>query len=286
MRIYLMTDLEGVAGVQNFQSWTSPGCPYYDLARQLLTQEVNAAVDGFFAGGATSILVADGHGPGAVDVLDLDPRVEYMRGWPESWPLGLEEGGYDCLAFVGQHAKSRTACSNMAHTQGCRYLELSINGKAIGEFGQMTLCASQLGVRAIFASGERALTLEAEDLVPGIETVSVKRGTKPGRGDECSELEYRARNGSAIHQHPTKARSLIRAGALRAVLRAREEDFGIVPLEPPFRRVYVQRQTEETPQRLYAIDEHPDDICALMATRQTDLQPVEGDEHLAELLVD
>ena len=57
------------------------------------------------------------------------------------------------------------------------------------------------------------------------------------------------------------------------------------PLEPPFRRVYVQRQTEETP-RLYAIDEHPDDICALMATRQTELQPVEGDEHLAELLVD
>ena len=106
MRIYLMTDLEGVAGVQNFELWTRPGCLFYLLARQLLTQEVNAAVEGFFAGGADSILVADGHGPGAVDVADLDPRVEYMRGWPKSWPLGLEEGGYDFLAFVGQHAKN------------------------------------------------------------------------------------------------------------------------------------------------------------------------------------
>jgi len=285
VRIYIMTDLEGVAGVQNYESWTRPGCPYYPLARQLLTREVNAAVDGFFAGGASSILVADGHGPGAVNVQDLDPRVEFMRGWPASFPLGLEEGGYDCLAYVGQHAKSRTARSNMAHTQSCRYLELSVNGTAIGEFGQLVLCASQLGVRTIFAAGEQALGREAEDLVPGIETVAVKRGTRPGRGDECSEAEYRARNGSAIHLHPERARGLIRAGALRAALRAREEDFGIAPLEPPFRRVYVQRHTEETP-RLYAIDEHPDDICALMATRQTNLQPVRDDDHLAELLVD
>ncbi|MFH1569941.1 MAG: M55 family metallopeptidase [Gemmatimonadota bacterium] len=285
MRIYLMTDLEGVAGVQNFQSWTSPGCPYYSLARQLLTREVNAAIEGFFDAGASSILVADGHGPGAVDIQDLDSRAEFMRGWPESWPLGLEEGGYDFVAVVGQHAKSRTPFSNMAHTQGCRYLELSINGTAIGEFGQLAMCASQLGVRTIFASGELAFAREAEALVPGIETVAVKRGTRPGRGDECSEEEYRLRNGSAIHQHPERARCLIRAGAERALRRAAAEDFGIIPLQRPFRRVYVQRHTAESP-RLFAIDGHPDDICALMATRSPELKRVKSDEHLAELLVD
>ena len=220
-----------------------------------------------------------------MNIHELESRVEFMRGWPESWPLGLEEGGYDCLAFVGQHAKSRTPYSNMTHTQSCQYLELSINGRAIGELGQMTLCASQLGVRAIFASGEAALAREAEDLVPGIETVTVKRGTRPGRGDECSAAEYRARNGSAIHQHPVKARAMIRAGALRAALRAQEEEFGIVPLTPPYRRVNIQRNTEDRP-RLYAIDEHPSDICALMAMRSSDMQPVKSDEHLAELLVD
>lgn len=285
MRIYLMTDLEGVAGVQNFQEWTGPGKPYYPLARQLLTQEVNAAVQGFFAGGATSVLVADGHGPSAVDILDLDPRVEFQRGWGQGWPLGLEEGGFDALAFVGQHAKSRTPFSNMTHTQGCEYLELSINGVAIGEFGQLAMCASQLGVPTIFAAGELALAREAEALVPGIETVSVKRGLKPGRGDECSTEEYALRNSSAIHFHPLRSRELIRTGAERAVQRARSEKFGLIPLQPPFRRITVLRAREEEPRR-YDISEHPDDICALMAAPRANQKPAEGDSQLRELLVD
>ena len=40
--------------------------------------------------------------------------------------------------------------------------------------------AAQLGIRTIFASGDLALTKEAQALVPGIETVAVKRGTTPG----------------------------------------------------------------------------------------------------------
>ena len=60
---------------------------------------------------------------------------------------------------------------------------------------------------------------------------------------------------------------------------------GLIPLQRPFRRVYVQRHTAESP-RLFAIDEHPDDIGALMATRQPELKRVKSDEHLAELLVD
>jgi len=64
VRIFVMTDLEGVAGVLNFAEWTGPGKPYYEVAREFLTLEVNAAVDGFFAGGAAEVLVVDGHGPG------------------------------------------------------------------------------------------------------------------------------------------------------------------------------------------------------------------------------
>ena len=285
MRVYLMTDLEGVAGVRNFQEWTGPGKPYYALAQKLLTREVNAAVDGFFAAGATSVLVADGHGPGAIDIEELDPRVELLRGWGRGWPLGLEEGGYDVIAWVGQHAQSRTEFSNMAHTQGCSYLELSLNGVAIGEFGQLAYCASQAGVRAVFAAGELAFTHEAATLVPGIETVSVKRGTKPGRGDECSEEQYRERNRGAVHLHPIKARELIRAGAEKAIRRAlKDPSFGIIPLQPPFRRTLVLRHDAEHPRR-YAIEEHPGDVCALM-NMAFDFKPVESDEQLRSLLVD
>ena len=287
MRIDLMTDLEGVAGVQNSLEWTRPGQYWYRLARQLLTHEVNAAIEGVFAAGADEVLVADGHGPGAVNSPELDSRAEYMRGWPERWPLGLEEGGYDFLAFVGQHAKSRTPQSNMTHTQSYRYLELSINGTAIGEFGQMAMCASELGIRTIFAAGEKALAAEAEALVPGIDTVWVKRGTKSGRGDECSEDAYRARNMSAVHLHPQRARTMIREGALRALRRAlQEDDYGIIPLEPPFRSVFVQRPYEDESRRLYCVHEHADSVAALLNLPQDELQPVADSDHLRELLVD
>ena len=48
-------------------------------ARQLMTEEVNAAIAGAFAGGATSVVVNDSHGP-MVNLLPelLDPRAELL----------------------------------------------------------------------------------------------------------------------------------------------------------------------------------------------------------------
>ena len=55
MRIYLVTDLEGVCGVMNFRDWCTPESRYYEEAKRLLTAEVNAAVEGFLAGGAAEV---------------------------------------------------------------------------------------------------------------------------------------------------------------------------------------------------------------------------------------
>ena len=283
MKIYIETDLEGVAGVRDFAEWAFSDRPYYHVARELLTLEVNAAVDGFFSAGATEILVDDGHGPGGIDITVLDPRVELSRGW-KRWPRGMDEG-FDAFAVVGQHAKSRTPLSNMAHTQSLVYLELSVNGIAIGEFGQLAMCASELGVRTIFATGEQAFAEEARALVPGIETVAVKRGTIPGRGDECTAEAYTNRNYGAVHMHPEKARGLIREGAVRALERAGKEDFGILDLTPPFRRVAVYRGTKDNPQRTFSVAEHPSSVVGVM-NMQTERKPVESEEQLRELLVD
>ncbi len=269
-----MTDLEGVAGVLNFQEWTGPGKPYYQLARKFLTSEVNAAIDGFFEGGATEILVADGHGPGAVNIHQLDPRVEYLRGWGVGpWPLTLDET-YDALAYVGQHAKAGTEYGHMAHTQGTGYLDLSINGVSIGEFGQLAMCASEIGVRTIFGSGDEAFTKEAQELVQGIETVAVKCGVKAGTGDNLTRESYARFTASARHFHPIKARRLIRAGALRAIKRAQEEDFGIIQLTPPFRRVGKFRPSEDNPNWTESRETHESSVIALMGMR-FNAQPVE-----------
>jgi len=272
MKIYVMTDLEGVAGVMNFPDWCNSKGRYYERAKELLTREVNAAVDGLFAGGATEIIVADGHGPGAMDGLVLDPRVELLRGWPGGWPLLLDTS-FDAVVWVGQHAKAGTPFAHLAHTQSCAYVDLSINGVSIGEFGQFALCASELGVRAIFGSGDRAFCAEAQALVPGIETVEVKHGTAPGRGDDLPTKAYVARNSNVITLHPERARAAIREGAERAARRAAEEDFGIIPLSPPFTRTAVFRPDEDRPLRR-SIETHQSSVIAAL-NLPFDAKPIE-----------
>ena len=284
MKIYIFVDLEGVCGVRNFVEWEKPGAYYHDTARELATMEVNAAIEGFLAAGASNILVYEAHGPGVIDILKLDTRVELLRGRADGIPPGIDES-FDALAFVGMHAKSRTPLSHLTHTTSSHVLELSVNGLAIGEFGKYALCASELGVRTIFAAGEKALAGEALALFPGIETAVVKRGTATGRGDECTFEQYRRHPLGAIHLHPEKARQRIRAAARRAVERAGTEDFGFARLTPPFRRVIVFRGTDADPQRTYSIEQHDSSLIELMRM-PLDKKPVASEAQLRELLVD
>ena len=263
MKIYVMTDLEGVAGVLNLEDWCVREGRYYELAKELLTGEVNAAVDGFFAGGADEVVVADGHGAGGMNHVLLDASVEFMRGWPQGWPL-LLDSSYDAIAFVGQHAKAGTEYAHLAHTQSMRYLDLSVNGVSIGEFGQSAMCGAEVGVPVIFGCGDRAFCMEAQALAPGIVTVEVKRGTRPGRGDELETEDYSRRNTSAIHLHPQKARAAIRGGAREAVERLKGQGPpALIELRPPFERVAKFRAFSDTP-RTIAREEHPTSIIELM----------------------
>ncbi len=264
-RIYIMTDLEGVAGVRDSEEWCGPDGRYYDLGRKFLTLEVNAAIEGFWAEGAREFVVADGHGRGAVDIEILDRRAQLERGWPAGWPgPSLTEAGIDAIAWVGQHAKAGTEFAHLAHTQGWNYVDLSINGVSIGEFGQLALCASERGIRAIFASGDEAFGKEARGLVPGIETVWVKRGTTPGRGDDLPAEAYGRRNTAAIHQQPQTARALIAEGAAKAMRRARIEPFGLLPLKAPFERVARFRPAKAGEPFLLSRETHPSSVIQLM----------------------
>ena len=272
MRIYIMTDLEGVCGVINFEDWCEPKSRYYEKGKALLTAEVNAAIEGLLAGGATEITVSDGHGAGAIDGGLLHPAAELMRGWPESWPFGLDKKKYDAIAYVGQHAKAGTRLAHIAHTQSFGYRDESINGVSVGEFGQFVLCGGELGVRVIFGAGDQAFTEEAQALVPGIETVAVKRGTQPDPGHNLPEEAYARHNISAVHLSPDEARKRIKAGARKAIERARAEEFGRLKLKAPYERVTVLRGTAAQPPRI-SRNTHPDSIVKLFR-QPFDFQPI------------
>ena len=88
-KIVISIDLEGVAHVVGQAS--GPGSYYYDEARELLTKEINAAIEGCLEAGAGEIVVADNHGNSlAVIPEKLHEAAKLARGWPR--PLDLSTG--------------------------------------------------------------------------------------------------------------------------------------------------------------------------------------------------
>lgn len=265
MKILVMTDMEGVAGMINRDDWVIPEGRYYDRGRALLTEETNAAVDGLFAGGASEVLVVDGHGAGGIDPELLDERAQLMRGATSPvWPWGLDKS-FHGLAFVGQHAKAGTPYSHLTHTQNYNYIDLTVNGLSIGEYGQVALCAMELGVPTIFAAGEEALAREAEMLTPGVVTVAVKRGLLPDRLEHVDTETYGRSKLSAIHLSPTRARDLIRGGALHAatLLGENPRAFSYPKLEAPFELVCSLRSNGDEPAREIR-RQHPTSFIGLL----------------------
>lgn len=275
MKIYIMTDMEGVAGVVNYEDWCDSTGRYYEEGKKLLTMEVNAAIEGFMEAGATEILVSDCHGRGGINNVLLDNRVLYRRYNPPAsfpvpgvFPLSLDET-FDAIAWVGQHAKAGTEYAHIAHTQDWKFIDYRVNGISIGEFGEMALVAASLGVTAIFGSGDEAFAKEAEVLVKGIETVSVKKGIIPGSGDLYNVEGYSKINNGAIHVHPDVARQRIRAGAKKALQRFAEDrtQFVMPALAPPF-RLDVQCRSNGVRPAYSETFAHPDSIIALLNSRR------------------
>lgn len=220
-RVFLMTDLEGVAGVVSFADQARPDARYYNHAKKLLTAEVNAAIEGLLDAGVEDVLVCDGHGPGGIWFEDLHSAARLLHGRPINIDqLYATLGEYDAAMMIGQHAMAGTATGNLNHTQNSRQITwIKLNGRAIGETAQFALWAGAAGVPLIFLSGDDAACAEARELVEGIATVSVKRGL--GRG--C-----------AISLSAPQARERIRGGVQEAVQRHRDRPIAPLTWPGPF----------------------------------------------------
>jgi D-amino peptidase len=267
-----MTDMEGVCGVVNHDDWVMPSGRYYADGQRLLAGEVNAAAEGFLEAGATEISVVDGHGAGGIVPEQLHRRTCYIRA--AGYPFAIDDS-YHAAAWVGQHAKAGTPYAHIAHTGWFNVLDTEINGISIGEFGEVVLCAEEVGVPSFFGAGDDAFSREAAALLPGIETVATKWGLTAGSGDECSYEDYMKRNLSARHLHPERARELIREGAYRALTRFREQpdSFPRLKLDPPCRMVNRVRHNANGPAQT-VVKEHPSSVTAMLNSPGTVLKEV------------
>jgi D-amino peptidase len=170
--IFLITDAEGVAGICR-QDQTDPKD---QELRQLLTGEVNAAVEGFYAGGADEVIVWDGHdGSQTLSALTIHPRAKLIIGkLPVSMTL---ERRYSALAFVGQHARADRKGGIMAHSFSSLGIQtMLMNGKPVGEIEMLAATAGAFNTPVIFLSGDQAAADDLHAIVPEAVLAVVKEG--------------------------------------------------------------------------------------------------------------
>jgi D-amino peptidase len=196
--IFLITDAEGVGGVCR-QDQTDPKD---QEMRQLLTGEINAAVDGFLAGGADDVLVWDGHdGSQTLSTLTIHPKARLLMG--SFGASMLMERHFSGVAYVGQHSKANIRGGIMAHSYNSLGIQnMLLNGKPVGEIDVIAAMAGHFGTPVIMLSGDRAAANELREIVPDAELAVVKEGL--GR--------Y-----SCISLSAVAARDLIREAARRSV---------------------------------------------------------------------
>jgi D-amino peptidase len=175
-RILIVTDLEGVGGVNNADEQLLPDQRRYLESRRLLTGEVNAAVEGALAAGASEVVIWDGHdGSRTLSIDEIHPRAKLLQGRPSPANYYLSRKLYDGIMFVGQHAKAGAMNAILAHSQSFSVKRITINGKEVGEVGQIAAIGGYFDIPIIMLAGDQAACEEMIELQPKAVTVAVKR---------------------------------------------------------------------------------------------------------------
>jgi len=203
VKLFISSDMEGTAGVVDW-SQCLLGEPEYEYYRTLLQGEVNAAIEGAQAAGATEFLVNDSHSK----MQNLRPdtlagNARYLSGSHK--PMYMMEGldpSYDAVFFVSYHGSMSTS-SPLSHTYNPRAIaEVSLNGTVVGESGINSLVALAHGVPIVLVTGDDVTAAEAARINPEIHTAVVKTAVSRFAADSM---------------HPAQARDLISTQAQAAV---------------------------------------------------------------------
>jgi D-amino peptidase len=211
-----MSDMEGVSGIVKWAQ-VNGGEPMYEEGRRLYTEEINAAVRGARAAGATRVIAVDCHGAGKDWTFNsfipelLDPYCEWVSG--HAWGRYTEmftDIGCDAALMIGMHARSCTPDGVLCHTiSTTTWRNLWFNDDLVGEFGINTALCGHFGVPVVLVSGDDATCREGRELLGDkLDAVVVKTGL----------TRYSARN-----IPPVRARQMIEDAAKRALSKPKQD---------------------------------------------------------------
>ena len=222
LKVLVQYDMEGLSGQTDWRTqeyrFSLVAGDLYDLVvreglrpidsaiwakgQELLTGDVNAVVDGLFAGGVDSVDVLDSHGSGNPEVdlppSRLDRRARHLP--VDARNSVIKRGSYDAVVLVGQHAGTG-ARGFLSHTSNAG-TRIHYNGLELTETDLTAFAWGEIGVPIIFVSGDDRLGEDVRTKMPWAQYVAVKRALSP----TAAELRPLA-----------EARADLRSGAARAV---------------------------------------------------------------------
>lgn len=217
MKVFISADIEGVGGVATWDQAKTDGVDHA-RARQWMTDDVNAAIEGAIEGGAEQIVVRDAHGR-ARNILweALHPRAKLISGWGPTIDMvqGLD-ASFDLLFLVGYHPGPSVPGGVLSHTFSSRIIDLRLNGEPCNEAVVAALQAGIHGIPVGLVTGQAELREEIRPTMPDARFVVTKHG-----------IAYQA----ALLEPMVEVRRGIREGARDAVLRRAAGD-GPAPLRP------------------------------------------------------
>ncbi|AKG46202.1 M55 family metallopeptidase [Streptomyces xiamenensis] len=228
MKILISADMEGATGV----TWPAdclPGRPEWQRFRPVFTSDVNAAVAGFFDGGADEVIVNEAHMTMRnLLVEQLDDRAVLLTGRHKELGMveGVQRGDIDGIAFVGYHCAAG-AEGVLAHTYlGSCITGVFVDGVRASEGLLNSLIVAEYGTPVVLVTGDDLTCVDAQGYAPRAPAVAVK--------DHVSRY-------AAICRTPARTAADIRTAAARGAVLAHRHD----PAPPRDRTIEVEFDAEQ-----------------------------------------
>lgn len=199
LKVVLLYDMEGVSGATSVRHTNFGANPEYEEARKSLTADVNAAIAGLKAAGATDIIVVDGHGSGntqSPDVLEaelLAPAKMISRDRPFDIYMDSYDQSVDAIVAIGMHAGAGNPAGFISHTYTIEDIQYRVNGTPFNESMILAMGAARFGIPLIMVSGDDQLEKEVQRFLPWVKYAAGKRAVGRAKAEPFPREEVSRR---------------------------------------------------------------------------------------------
>ena len=206
IKVMVLYDMEGTSGATDFKHTTFAHPPEYTEGRKSLTADVNAAITGLKAAGATEIVVVDGHGSGNTsepDVFETQlvaPAKMIARDAPFDIYMDSYDHSIDAIVAIAMHPGAGNQVGFLSHTYTFEDVDYRVNGMPFNESMILAAGAARLRIPLIMVSGDDQLEKEVGRSMPWVKAAVVKHAVDRTKAEALPREEASRRIETAARE--------------------------------------------------------------------------------------